>query len=156
MPGPQAGPEHDEYAAIGRELGQFMRRMTRVQSKRADPDGPALDRAAFQLLHRLVADGPARLSTLATDMVVDLSVVSRQIATLEAAGLVVRTSDPADRRASLIAASDAGTDLFNRKRARFQQWLRTMLADWTERERTEFARLMARFNEAMAAHDEGK
>lgn len=150
------GPESDEYAAISRELGQFMRRMTRVQSKRADPDGPALDRAAFQLLHRLVADGPARLSTLATDMVVDLSVVSRQIAALEAAGLVVRASDPADRRASLIAASDAGTDLFNRKRARFQEWLRTMLADWTEDERTEFARLMKRFNEAMASHDEGK
>jgi DNA-binding MarR family transcriptional regulator len=150
------GPESDEYAAISRELGQFMRRMMRVQSKRADPDGPALDRAAFQLLHRLVADGPARLSTLATDMVVDLSVVSRQIAALEAAGLVVRASDPADRRASLIAASDAGTDLFNRKRARFQEWLRTMLADWTEDERTEFARLMKRFNEAMASHDEGK
>jgi DNA-binding MarR family transcriptional regulator len=150
------GQESDEYTAIGRELGQFMRRMTRVQSKRADPDAPALDRAAFQLLHRLVADGPARLSTLATDLVVDLSVVSRQIAALEAAGLVVRASDPADRRASLIAASDAGTDLFNRKRARFQEWLRTMLADWTEDERTEFARLMKRFNEAMASHDEGK
>ena len=58
--------------------------------------------------------------------------------------------------ASLIAASDAGTELFNRKRARFQQWLRTMLADWTEPELAEFARLMRRFNAAMAAHDEGK
>ena len=150
------GDEPDEYAAISRELGQFMRRMMRMQSRRADPDGPALDRAAFQLLHRLVADGPARLSTLAADLVVDLSVVSRQIAALEAEGLVVRTADPADRRASLIAASDAGTDLVNRKRARFKQWLRTMLADWTEQERAEFALLMRRFNAAMAAHDEGK
>lgn len=144
----------DVHAEISRELGQFMRRVTRVQAKRSD--GPDLDRAAFQLLHRIVADGPARLSTLATDMVVDLSVVSRQVSALEAEGLVVRTTDPADRRASVIAASDAGTDLFNRKRARFQEWLRTMLADWTEQERTEFARLMKRFNEAMAAHDEGK
>jgi len=141
---------------LSRELGRFMRRMMRSQSQRADPDGPALDRAAFPLLHRLVADGPARLSTLASDMVVDLSVISRQIAALEAEGLVVRTTDPADRRASLIAASDAGTDLFNRKRARFQEWLRTMLADWTEQERAEFARQLKRFNEAMAAQDEGK
>jgi DNA-binding MarR family transcriptional regulator len=148
--------ELDEYAAISRELGQFMRRMMRMQSRRADPDGPGLDRAAFQLLYRIAVDGPGRLSTLAADMSVDLSVVSRQVAALESAGLLARTTDPADRRASLIEATDAGRDLFNRKRALFQQRLRTMLADWTVGERTEFARLMRRFNEAMAAHDEGK
>jgi hypothetical protein len=31
-----------------------------------------------------------------------------------------------------------------------------MLADWTEDERTDFARHLKRFNEAMASHDEGK
>jgi DNA-binding MarR family transcriptional regulator len=108
------------------------------------------------LLGRISTDGPARLSRLAGDMCVDLSVVSRQVAALEAAGLVKREHDPADRRASVITTTDLGADYFNRKREHFRALLRTLLADWTPAERAEFARLMGRFNGAMAAHEEGK
>lgn len=146
--------EDAEYAAIGRELSTFVRRTIRMQDKRGDPSG--LDRAAYHLLARVALEGPGRLSTIAVDMGVDLSVVSRQVAALEAAGLLIRTPDPADRRASRIAATDAGLDLFARKRAQLATKLRTILADWTEAERIEFARLMRRFNEALSAHDEGK
>ena len=38
------------------------------------------DRAAYLLLGRIAVDGPGRLSTLAGDLCVDLSVVSRQVA----------------------------------------------------------------------------
>jgi DNA-binding MarR family transcriptional regulator len=148
--------EDAEYAAIGRELSTFVRRAMRMQEKRGDPSGLGLDRAAYHLLTRLALDGPGRLSTIAADMGVDLSVVSRQVAALEAAGLLIRTPDPADRRASRIAATDAGLDLFARKRAQLVAKLRTALAGWTGAERAEFARLMRRFNEAMTAHEEGK
>jgi DNA-binding MarR family transcriptional regulator len=150
------GDGTDDYAAIGQELGTFVRRVARLQDKRRDPSGFGLDRVAYHLLSRLVIDGPGRLSALAADMCADLSVVSRQVATLEAAGLTTRAPDPADRRASLIAATDAGRDLFTRRRAQLRTKLGSMLADWTDAERDEFARLMRRFNEAMAAHEEGK
>ena len=151
-----ATDDDGEYAAIGHELIMFVRRALRMQDKRRDPSGIGLDRAAYHLLGRLATDGPSRLSTLAADMGVDLSVVSRQVAALEAAGLVVRAPDPADRRASQVAATDAGLDLFHRNRAELHKKLRVLLADWTDAERTEFARLMRRFNEALTAHDEGK
>jgi len=141
--------DDSEYAAIGHELGTFVRRALRMQDK-------GLDRAAYHLLGRLAGDGPCRLTTLAADLGVDLSVVSRQVAALEADGLVVRTPDPADRRASRVAATDAGLDLFHRNRAELRKKLRTLLAGWTEAERIEFARLMRRFNEALTAYDEGK
>jgi DNA-binding MarR family transcriptional regulator len=144
--------EDGEYAAISHELGVFVRRLLR--DKR--PTGLGLDRAAHHLLSRLATDGAGRLSEIAADMGVDLSVVSRQVAALEAAGLVVRSVDPADRRASRVAATDAGLDLFHRNRAELRKKLRALLADWTEDERVEFARLMRRFNEALTAHDEGK
>ena len=146
------GTEDSEYAAISHELGVFVRRVMR--DKR--PHGLGLDRAAYHLLSRLATDGPGRLSEIAADMGVDLSVVSRQVAALEAAGLVVRAVDPADRRASRVAATDAGLDLFHRNRAELRTKLRALLTDWTEDERVEFARLMRRFNEALTAHDEGK
>jgi len=146
------GTEDSEYAAISHELGVFVRRVTR--DKR--PHGLGLDRAAYHLLSRLATDGPGRLSEIAADMGVDLSVVSRQVAALEAAGLVARAVDPADRRASRVAATDAGLDLFHRNRAELRTKLRALLTDWTEDERVEFSRLMRRFNEALTAHDEGK
>jgi DNA-binding MarR family transcriptional regulator len=144
------------YEMIVRELGLFLRRALRRNDRRNDPHGYALDRATYHVLGRLVVDGPGRLSEIAADMAVDLSVVSRQVAALEAAGLVTRTPDVADRRASLIAATDAGSALFQRKREQFVALLHKLLADWTPTERAEFARLMGRFNGAMAAHEEGK
>ena len=146
------GTGDSEYAAISHELGVFVRRVLR--DKR--PTGLGLDRAGYHLLGRLATDGPGRLSQIATDMGVDLSVISRRVAALEAAGLVVRAVDPADRRASRVAATDAGLDLFHRNRAELREKLRALLTDWTEDERVEFARLMRRFNEALTAHDEGK
>lgn len=147
--------ESDAHAAIARELGTFLRRATRMRDRRHDAaHGYELDRATYHVLGRLVVDGPGRLSAIAADMCVDLSVVSRQVAGLESAGLVTRTPDPADRRASLIAATDAGLDLFHRKREQFVALLRHLLADWTAAECAEFARLMGRFNGALAAHDE--
>jgi DNA-binding MarR family transcriptional regulator len=148
--------DDSEYAAISHELSVFVRRAVRMRDSRRDPSGIGLDRAAYHLLSRLATDGPGRLSALAVDMGVDLSVVSRQVAALEAAGLVVRTPDPSDRRASRVAATDAGVDLFHRNRAELRRKLRVLLADWTEAERIEFARLMRRFNEALTAHDEEK
>lgn len=148
--------DHGEYAAIGHELSTFVRRAMRIHDRRRDPHGLGLDRAAYHLLGRLVDDRPRRLSAIAADMGVDLSVVSRQVAALESAGLVVRMPDPADRRACHVAVTDAGLDLFQRNRAELRKKLQVLLAGWTGAERTEFARLMRRFNEALTAHDEGK
>jgi DNA-binding MarR family transcriptional regulator len=148
--------EGDEYTAITRELTMFLRRATRMHERRADPHGHGLDRAAYMLLARLVTDGPARPSALSAGMGVDLSVVSRQVAALETAGLVGRTVDQADRRASVIAVTEQGEELFRQKRAQFISLLRGLLVDWTPEERETFAGMLGRFNAAFAAFDEGK
>ncbi|GIJ52313.1 MarR family transcriptional regulator [Virgisporangium aliadipatigenens] len=148
--------DEDEYTAITRELGMFLRRATRLHDRRADPQGHVLDRAAFLLLARIVTGGPSRPSTLAVEMGIDLSVASRQVAALESMGLVRRTVDPADRRASLIAVTGQGEELFRQKRTAFISLLRGLLADWTPEERATFAAMLGRFNAAFAAYDEGK
>jgi len=135
----------DEYAEITRQLAVLMRRVGRLHAAGDD----LVDRSAYFVLGRLVNGGPARLSALAAELALDLSVVSRQVATLEAAGLVDRAPDPADRRASLITASEAGVEAFDRKRERFVALLRAALKDWSAADRRQFAQLFARFNEAM-------
>ena len=145
-------PDTDVHAQIGRQFGLFLRRAERLHAGlRLDRAGLDLERAAYLLLGRIVADGPARVTALADDLALDLSTVSRQVATLEAAGLVGRTTEASDRRASVIAATDLGVAVFDRNRAVWLATLRDLLADWTDEERATFARLFARLNDDIAA-----
>jgi len=141
----------DDTVQIGRQFGLFLRRADRFYADlRLDPAGLDLERAAYMLLGRIATEQPARLSVLAEDVSLDLSTVSRQVAALEAAGLVSRTTDSADRRASVIAATDAGLEVFARNREIWMAALHDLLADWTPGERADFARLFARLNDTIA------
>ncbi len=141
----------DAYAEIGRQFGVFLRRADRFYADlRLGPDGLDLDRSAYLLLGRIVAAGPTRLSALADGLRLDLSTISRQVHALEGAGLVGRTTESTDRRASLIAATERGLEIYHRNRAVQQAALRDLLSDWTDAERDEFARLLTRFNDTIA------
>ena len=147
--------ELDEYGRIARELGVLLRRVERFWTAfRAQPDGPVLERGSYLLLGQLASGETRRLSALAGDAGLDLSTVSRQVAALEAAGLVTRTPDPTDRRATLIEVSPAGHEVLDSNRQRWHTALRELLADWTPQERTQFARLFGRFNDALAGREQ--
>jgi DNA-binding MarR family transcriptional regulator len=138
-----------DLIAIGWQLGLFLRRAERFRHGIPfEADGRPLERASYGLLAR-VTEGPARLSALAADLSVDLSTVSRQVATLESTGLVRRTVDPTDRRASLIEATEIGVTVFTENREKWLGALEGLFADWTTPERKEFVRLFARLNQAM-------
>jgi DNA-binding MarR family transcriptional regulator len=140
----------DEYIAIGRHFGLFFRRAERFyQSIPSDASGPALERAAYGVLGRIATGGPERLSTLAADLCVDLSTASRQVAALEAAGLVRKAPDPTDRRACLIEITLTGAKVLAQHRDKWLGALKELLAYGTPAERQEFARLFARLNEAL-------
>src|SRR4051795_1568540 len=62
--------------------------------------GDAIDYSAFPLLKLLSHQGPMRLSALAAVIGLDASTVSRHARQLEDRGLLERTDDPDDRRAS--------------------------------------------------------
>lgn len=142
----------DDILLIGRQFGRFMRAADRFHQGvvRADEDGPGLERAAYLLLSRIAAE-PARLSRYAADMCVDVSTASRQVAALESAGLVSRTSDPTDRRASLIEATPTGHRVLARNRARWLAGLRELLDGWTAHERQTFGELLTRLNDDIMA-----
>lgn len=52
--------------------------------------------------------GPLRISALATHEAMDPSVATRVVASLEVLGLLRRTDDPEDKRASLVDLSESG------------------------------------------------
>ena len=88
---------------------------------------PGLHPAAAMLLSDLAKSGEARPSELAKRRFVDLSVVSRQIAQLSAAGLVDRRPAPEDGRASLVSVSEKGRAELTRWRAQYVAFMKKAL-----------------------------
>jgi DNA-binding MarR family transcriptional regulator len=143
--------EDSEHAAIGRQVGRFIRLSERLfATLKWNEAGRGLERPAYGLLSRIAVDGPFRLSALATDVSLDLSTVSRQVAALENAGLVRRLPDPSDKRASLVEVTELGREVFAENRDRWLAIWEELLAGWTPRQRQLFAELFTRLNESIA------
>jgi DNA-binding MarR family transcriptional regulator len=154
LAGAGADPSVD---AIEAALGIIARRINLPRAHdrivaRAGVSG--IDRALYTTLARIADHAPLRLSDLAHVLGVDLSTVSRQVATLERHELVERTVDPSDRRAVVVALTADGRRALDRLRAAARARLTDVLADWTDDERAELARALTRFNEAVARYGE--
>ncbi|MEU4669412.1 MarR family winged helix-turn-helix transcriptional regulator [Amycolatopsis sp. NPDC023774] len=112
-------------------------------------DEPGLHPAAGMLLADLVRQGEARPSELAKRKLVDLSVVSRQIAQLQAAGLVERRPAPEDGRASLIRASEKGLAEVEKWRERYIAFFEKALGGWDEERIADLTTRLADMNNGL-------
>ncbi|MDQ0378496.1 MarR family winged helix-turn-helix transcriptional regulator [Amycolatopsis thermophila] len=117
------------------------------QSWQREHDG--LHPAAAMLLSDLNVHGESRPSDMAKRKMVDVSVISRQIAQLTAAGLVSRRPAPEDGRASLISLSDAGRAELERWRELHVAFMQRALADWTDDEIESLTARLTLMNEGL-------
>jgi DNA-binding MarR family transcriptional regulator len=108
------------------------------------------DPAALHVVHMVKEHGPLRLTALAEAAMLDASTVSRHVQHLEAVGQLARTTDPADRRATLIEVTDSGEALLREALAARGRLLDDALAGWSPRDRAALARLLSRLAEDMA------
>lgn len=97
------------------------------------------------LIKELVANGDMRSSELTERACVDAAVVSRQIKSLIASGLVERIPDPLDGRASLIHLTDEGAALFKHSQSQQQEFFERVFADWSEADQRKFEKLFSKF-----------
>ena len=139
---------------IERELTRLVRSAQKVHQHLESPDQP-LDRSAYSILGALQDGGPSRLGAVAARFHLDASTVSRQVATLERQGLLVREVDPSDRRACRLRLSPAGEQALARTRAGRRQLLRDLLARWTDEDRAVFASLLHQLNADLDAELDG-
>jgi DNA-binding MarR family transcriptional regulator len=84
--------------------------------------------------------GPLTPSELADRERIKRPTATRLIASLESNGLVARTSDPSDRRSSLITTTPEGRDLMRTLRTRKDAYLARRLTKLTADERETLAR----------------
>ena len=98
----------DDLESIERALNTFFRlsRNFRFQEAVHKRSGFAVDRASYGVLARVGEHQPVRLSDLAHLLGVDVSTISRQVATLEQRGLLSRAADPDVGRVPAVEVGD--------------------------------------------------
>jgi DNA-binding MarR family transcriptional regulator len=102
----------------------------------------------FTALGVIRTHGPLRVSQVADQLGVDLSVASRQVAALSAAGYVGRSADASDRRAQLISISDRGDRALADAHRRMVAAFGDALEDWPEPDVASLAVGIARLRES--------
>jgi DNA-binding MarR family transcriptional regulator len=97
--------------------------------------GDEIDYSAFPILKLLTHQGPMRLSALAQVLGLDASTVSRHARQLEDKGLLERTGDPDDGRASRVAVSERGHACLAKGFETRKHVIASALEGWSDEER---------------------
>lgn len=155
-------PEDEGIVEVEAALTKMIRQSARPATWRrmAQSAGLGLDRSGYITLARIeeaAANGPVRLTDLAEATGFDISTVSRQVRAVTEAGLVERSCDPSDQRASHLRLTPAGKATLDRARKASQDALSEMLSTWSVKERQTLARLLDRLVGQIAAanHESG-
>jgi DNA-binding MarR family transcriptional regulator len=112
--------------------------------------GVKLDRALFPLLTRIGRSHPISVVELASLVGRGHSTVSRQVAKLEALGLVERQVAKGDQRVRLLEPSTAGRKMLDRFAVARRTFLSERLGGWTDEERSTLLTLLTRLSATIA------
>jgi DNA-binding MarR family transcriptional regulator len=128
------------------------RHVLMVSSCRPEPDvalmadmSMPLERVLLPLLVRIDRRGPIGVVEPADLVGRDYTTVSRQVARLDKLGLVVRRSGARDKRVREAEVTELGREIADAIDRMREQLVGELMADWTNAERRDLARLMKRF-----------
>lgn len=108
-----------------------------------------LDRAAYLLLHQLHSQGAIGVKALASSLRLDVSTVSRQAASLDQKGYVIKVPDHLDRRAYYYKITELGKQELHTYKEKRLEKIKELLADWKENEQQSFGSLLMKFNKSL-------
>ncbi|MCR1783904.1 MarR family transcriptional regulator [Nocardioides carbamazepini] len=139
----------DALADLEAEVGVLIRRVRRVIAERARAVHPELMPSSYLMLGYVRDHGPLRASAMCAVFGIDKGAVSRQVQHLIDLGLVDRSPDPEDGRATLLSVSQEGAERLAAVAAERRELLAERLADWPAEELSDFAASLRRYNDAL-------
>ena len=153
MDGTTADPTPE--AVLLTSLTQLMAQWTTLtrQTAVAREAGLTIDAGDIRPAYTLGLVGPIRAGDLAADLRLTRPTMSKQLARLETAGLVTKSPDPDDGRASIVALSPEGERVFALLVERGREMVDEAMRGWDAAERSRFAALTSRFVEAAIGTD---
>ncbi|WP_405498044.1 MarR family winged helix-turn-helix transcriptional regulator [Nocardia sp. NBC_00511] len=129
---------------IQRELTAFARRAR----GRASELHPELSLVASSILDLVIERDGCLAADLAGHFHLDKSTVSRQVATLESEGYLIRESDPANRRNHVLRATAEGRRLARAAARRRTDAFADRVHDWDDTDLERLAGYLTRYNAA--------
>ncbi|MEU1594121.1 MarR family winged helix-turn-helix transcriptional regulator [Streptomyces sp. NPDC005708] len=133
-------------------LGDLVRQLTAIAAIRRRlvrelPQGLGNGSAVLAVLAHC---GETQLREVAHRLDCDLSVVSRQVGHLEQQALVVRRTNPEDRRSSLVSITPQGRSLVEALLQFHTDLIAAATADWTPEELTTLTALLERLRDGLS------
>ncbi|MDN3311109.1 MarR family transcriptional regulator [Microbacterium oryzae] len=116
--------------AVEAEFGELMTKVRRITNEMAERVSPGLNPGAYKVFTTIVRDGPIKASDMTERMALDKGQLSRTLRELQDLGLIARTPDPGDRRASLLEATPFGVERLTAARSGTQTLLHNSLLAW--------------------------
>ena len=131
---------------VGEQYLAVHHRMLRAVNDQMSECG--LSMARTKVLMRLREQGPTRQSVLAADLGLSPHSITDIVDGLERRGLAERRPDPTDRRAKLVAITDAGEAGLDVANATRERLLKEIFGALSEADRATFLRLLDGLDEA--------
>ena len=139
----------DLLRSLESEFGVLTRRIRRVIAERARAVHPELQSSSYLMLGWLQSHGPQRASAMAEAFCIDKGAISRQVQHLLDLGLVDRTPDPDDGRATLVSASAEAVSRLSAVAEERRRFIDERLGEWTDHDLETFVGLLGRYNVAL-------
>lgn len=140
----------EAIATVEQQFGVLLETVRASLRDHAERLHPQLPPVGYKVTGLLVRQGPLHAGQVSERLGTDKSLVSRTVKQLEELGLLRREPDPADRRASFLAATPEAVRRFDEISAADQRVLHERLRDWDHQDMTELGRLLAKFNQTFA------
>ncbi|HEX7717747.1 MAG TPA: MarR family transcriptional regulator [Marmoricola sp.] len=145
-----ADRRQDAVRSLEHEIGTLLRRIRRGLTERATQVHPELNATSYMLLSTLSEHGGRRAAELAEIFALDKGSVSRLVHQLLELGLVARSPDPVDGRASLLSVTEEAVRRLDRVRGERREHFDDRLDGWDPSEIEDLAAALARFNLALS------
>lgn len=120
----------DAIKSVEAEFSELMTHVRRIIHENADRVSPGLNPGAYKVFTAIVRHGPLKASDLVERMMLDKGQLSRTVKDLQDLGLIARTPDPNDRRASLLEATPLGIARLEEARSHHESLLYDTLLAW--------------------------
>jgi DNA-binding MarR family transcriptional regulator len=142
--GPSSGP--DLTSGAGREqTHELMNAVRSLFTCTRKVRSWVSDAGPMTVLGVVAELGEARVSTVATTLLMDVSTVSRSLSALCKDGLVQWRADESDHRSHLVSCTAPGLARLDERRTEIAAEFDRRLENWTESDLTELSRLLHRF-----------
>ena len=128
-------------------VSTLTRKLNLIVRNAATAVDPSLQPVGYRLLRTIQRCGSVQASVAADMLVVDRSVISRQVRQLEELGLVETRTDPADGRARILVLTDEGARRMRSVNPTNRTIMHGLLTSWSVDELESFAAQVERLNQ---------